>query len=57
MKVDGRIVVTCEFCSARYGFAEAEIAVRSRNGEAGRGVLKPRAWPCQAAAPDGWEER
>jgi molecular chaperone Hsp33 len=26
MKVDGRVVVTCEFCSARYDFAEADIA-------------------------------
>jgi molecular chaperone Hsp33 len=26
MKVDGRVVVTCEFCSARYEFAETDIA-------------------------------
>ena len=26
MKVDGRVVVTCEFCSAVYGFAEDDIA-------------------------------
>ena len=26
MKVDGKVVVTCEFCSAVYAFAEDEVA-------------------------------
>jgi molecular chaperone Hsp33 len=34
MKVDGRVLVTCEFCSATYTFAEDDVAALKRGAEA-----------------------
>lgn len=31
MKVDGKVLVTCEFCSAVYSFEEPEIAALARS--------------------------